>query len=250
MTTKTRFEDRLLAELQGEIARREQEEATAAQGERAHGAGHVTAGHARAGHGAGGGFGTRAGGGSGTPASRRRLLTRPRLVIAAGVCAVAGFAVTLAPGSPVVSPAYSLERHDDGSVTLDLREMSLGPDAQKELAEKLGAAGIHVTIDDLKPGYRCANTRGESLLGFTRAFLGEDWPPGEEDTPKDSRPDQNRLSEDDRKRTTVVLHPGDSLGIENMRPVDPSNAFKKSESYVPVKGEIGPCRPERDLTLG
>ena len=80
MTTKTTFEDRLLAELRGEIERREED--------------------------------------SSVPAVRRRLFTGRQLALAAVACAVAGLAVVLVPGSPADSPAYAVERHGDGSVTL------------------------------------------------------------------------------------------------------------------------------------
>jgi hypothetical protein len=237
MTARTTFEDRLLTELQGEIVRREQR-AHEAKGAPERGAADTTAGHVR-----GGGSGARAGGGPRTLAPRRRQVTRPRLVIAAGVCALAGFGVTLVPGSPAVAPAYSLERHDDGSVTFSLHALGIGPDVQKELARKLRAAGIHVTIDNLKPGYRCAPTRGESL-GVVGAGAVLDLPGAgsEAGAPKSAQP-----LPDEWPGASVTLRPGDSLGIEN-RPAGSGSdsGLVRTEAYFPFKGRMTPCEPERD----
>ncbi|MFJ4244705.1 hypothetical protein ACIP17_29355 [Streptomyces iakyrus] len=233
MTARTTFEDRLLTELQGEIVRRER------TGHEAKGAPERGAADTTAGHGMVGGFGARAGGRPRTRGARRRLVTRPRLVIAAGACALAGFGVTLVPGSPAVSPAYSLERHDDGSVTFSLHELGIGPDAQKELAGKLRAAGIHVTIDDLKPGYRCAPARGKSLgvVGVSAVF----------DLPEVGAPKSAQPLPDDWPGGSVTLHPGDSLGIENRAAGSKGDSrLVRSEAYFPFKGRMTPCEPERD----
>ncbi|MFE6527012.1 hypothetical protein [Streptomyces sp. NPDC057794] len=234
MTARTTFEDRLLTELQEEIVRRER---TAPD---ADGAPEGAAAGTTAGHGTEDGVGARAGDWPRTRGPRRRPVTRPRLVIAAGVCALAGFGVTLVPGSPAVSPAYSLERHDDGSVTFSLHRMGIGPDVQKELAGKLRAAGIHVTIDNLKPGYRCAPTRGKSLgiVGVSAVF----------DLPAAGAPKSSAQPlPDNRPGSSVTLHPGDSLGIEN-RPAGPKDDSRlvRSEAYFPFKGKMTPCEPERD----
>ncbi|WP_329597799.1 hypothetical protein OIE43_19020 [Streptomyces pseudovenezuelae] len=116
MTTKTTFEDRLLAELQGEIEQRES---------------------------------------APVPAARRPLLTGRRLALAAGLCAAAGFAVVAVPGTPAESPAYALERHDDGTVTLTANEQYIDVDDQRELARQLRPNGIEVDVQILRPGYIC-----------------------------------------------------------------------------------------------
>jgi hypothetical protein len=122
MTTRTTFEDRLLSELQGEIERR---------------------------------------GSVPVPAVRRRLLTGRRLALAAGLCAAAGLAVVLAPGTPAESPAYALERHDDGTVTLTAKEQYIDVDDQRELARQLRPSGIEVEVQILRPGYGC---EGDTVL--------------------------------------------------------------------------------------
>jgi len=134
MTTKTMFEDRLLAELQGEIALREADAARAAE---------VAA----------------------EPAPNRRVFTPRRLAFAGVGCAAAALAVVLAPGSPAQSTAYAVERHSDGSVTLTLEDIAISRDAQQELAERLRADGIHVDIQNLDGDHKCRRPRGESLPG-------------------------------------------------------------------------------------
>ncbi|MFF7446101.1 MULTISPECIES: hypothetical protein [unclassified Streptomyces] len=147
--------------------------------------------------------------------------------------------MTLVPGSPAVSPAYSLERHDDGGITLSLHELGIGPDAQNELAAKLRAAGIHVTIDDLKPGYRCAPTRGTSLgvVGVSAIF----------DLPRTGTPRDTQTLPHDMPVMSVTLHPGDSLGIENHPATSKDDSkLMRSEAYFPFKGGMTACEPERD----
>ena len=113
---KTTFEDRLLVELRGEIERREAVP---------------------------------------VPAVRRRLFTGRRLVLAAATCAAAGLAVVLAPGTPAESPAYAVERHADGTVTLTVKDQDIDVEAQRELARKLSPNGIETDVQILRPGYVC-----------------------------------------------------------------------------------------------
>jgi hypothetical protein len=212
MTTRTTFEDRLLVELRGEIARREtelreieREEIEWKEEDRL----------ARAG------------------AARRRLFTGGRLALAAGACAAAGLAVVLVPGTPVDSPAYAVEKHDDGSVTLSLVKIGIGPQTQHRLAERLRAEGVHVTIDDLPYGERCAQPRGELLSApMERGYIGDEPPDGDDIVAPAG------LS----RQWQVTLRPGDSLGIENMTRKDGTGV--PTELFYAVKGEIKPCEPE------
>lgn len=116
MTTRATFEDRLLAELQGEIELRRSVP---------------------------------------VPAVRRPLLTGRRLALAAGLCAAAGLAVVLAPGTPAQSPAYAVERHDDGTVSLTVKDQDIDVEAQRALARRLRTNGIAVEVQILRPGYVC-----------------------------------------------------------------------------------------------
>ncbi|MET8080894.1 hypothetical protein [Streptomyces sp. NPDC005303] len=130
MTTRTTFEDRLLAELQGEIERREidRRESVSVRG------------------------------------ARRPLFTGRRLALAAGLCAAAGLAVVLSPGTPAQSPAYAVERHDDGTVTLTVKDQDIDVEAQRELARKLSRNGIGMDVQILRPGYVC---KGDPVLWGT-----------------------------------------------------------------------------------
>lgn len=116
MTTRMTFEDRLLVELRGEIERREAVP---------------------------------------VPAMRRRVFTGRRLALAVVACVVAGFGVVLAPGTPTGSAAYALERHDDGTVTLTVKDQDIDVEAQRELARKLRPNGIETDVQILRPGHAC-----------------------------------------------------------------------------------------------
>lgn len=178
MTTKTTFEDRLLAGLQGEIERREVEGREPAP----------------------------------VPPAGRRLFTGRRLALAVGACAVAGLAVVLVPGSPADSPAYAVERHGDGSVPLTLRDLNPDIDAQRELAERLRASGIHVDIENLDGDHVCRQPRGERLP--------EGEPVRQEDIWK------------------VTLQRGDSVAFENQQD---TGGHVWVLSFHAIKGKAEPC---------
>lgn len=136
MSTRRTFEDRLLDELKREIGLREAG---------IHRAGPTTAQP----------------GGGGARASVRRLCTPPRIAVVAAACAVAWFGAAVVPGSSSYSTAYAVERHGDGTVTLTVKDQSIDVAAQRELATRVSAWGIEVTIDVLAPGYVCERS------GFT-----------------------------------------------------------------------------------
>lgn len=210
MTTQAMFEDRLLARLQEEIERRE-------------------AGRPECEPGANAGC-------TDAPAPVRQLFTRHRLALAAGVCVIAGLGVVLMPGSPAGSPAYAVDRHHDGTVTFSLLKIGIGPKGQRQLAERLRADGIHVSIADLEYGHQCAQPRGELMSSqMARAFIGDKQP--EEGSVPVGPTDPASLH-----RWQVTLHPGDSLAIENIRQKDAKAT--PSELFYAVKGKIAPCRPE------
>ncbi|EFL33779.1 conserved hypothetical protein [Streptomyces viridochromogenes DSM 40736] len=209
MTTKTTFEDRLLAELQHEIeVRGAAVPAEAAAPRRSPFAGVLTG-----------------------------VLTGRRLALAAGACAMTGLVLVLVPGSPAESPAYAVERHRDGSVTLTLTKIAIGEKSQRQLAERLRAEGIHVTIDNLPFGHVCAQPRGTMPAGsVTRAFIGG--PPEEGSVPVGGPTDPAF-----HRNWRVTLHPGDSLGIENTSRKDGKPGLN-SETFYAVKGKIKTCESE------
>ncbi|MEV0172645.1 hypothetical protein AB0I00_16200 [Streptomyces sp. NPDC050803] len=203
MTTRTTFEDRLLTELRSEIELRAADRTASAE----------------------------------APAARRRVLTRPRLALAAAACSAAGLAVVLVPGSPADTPAYAVQRHGDGSVTLTMKDMSLAPDAQLQLAERLRAQGIHVTIDDLPAGKQCEQPRGEPLPSF--------WDGDSAEKPHRVEDEQRALVREAVRAGTwkTTLHPGDSLAIENTRPSQADRSEVLIVGVYAVRGEVGACKP-------
>ncbi|WP_406475179.1 hypothetical protein [Streptomyces sp. NBC_01615] len=210
MNTKTTFEDRLLSDLQREIELREVGAAEAAADD--------------------------------APARVPRLVTPPRIALAAAACAAAALAVVLVPGSPADSTAYAVERHGDGSVTLTLKDLSLGRDAQRELAERLGANGIHVDIQDLD-GTHCEQPRGESLRGNFDVLPST--------KARDSKPPQNakkaerELSSPASRMGTwkITLHRGDTLAFENYGFGSGKSSNVSAMTFYAVKGTIKPCVP-------
>ncbi|MER6346196.1 hypothetical protein ACWC10_10255 [Streptomyces sp. NPDC001595] len=190
MTTKATFEDRLLTELRREIDRR------------ASGTSDLAAVPAPA------------------PSRRRTAVTAPRLGLLALACAAAAAAWVLMPGSPAGTPAYALEAHPDGSVTLTLKDMALGGHLQDGLAERLERQGIHVAVDELPAGYECTHPRGKTLPGRFAPDGGEGgW--------------------------EITLRRGDSLAFESITQPRPDGSRQRVVSFYGVRGEIAPCDPVR-----
>jgi hypothetical protein len=172
-TTKT-FEDRLLDELQREIALRAED--------------------------------------APEPVLRRTITTRRALVALAACVAAAGVVVAL-PSSTGGSSAYAVERHEDGSVTVSMEDI-VAWEYRGELAERLRAEGIFVSVDKPRSGYVCAQPRGESP---TRGVV---------------------VRRDDVWKYT--LRPGDTIAFEDPEPV--KGGISPAGSMYAVKGRIKPCR--------
>ncbi|QFQ99776.1 hypothetical protein F9278_30565 [Streptomyces phaeolivaceus] len=177
-TTKT-FEDRLLDELQREIALRAADVPE--------------------------------------PVIRRTITTRRALVALAACVAAAGVVVAL-PSSTGGAPAFAVERNGDGSVRVSMGEIVLGGDDKRELAERLRAEGVHVSVDKPRSGFVCAQPRGEMYpLRWTDGSSGDvivDY--------------------------TYVLRPGDTLVFEDPEPV--KGSVSPAGSSYAVKGKAKPCK--------
>ncbi|MFD3504799.1 hypothetical protein ACFWWT_41455 [Streptomyces sp. NPDC058676] len=143
MSTGTTFEDRLLDELKREIELRE--------------AGGCRIEPAELGTGEGK-----------AKTSVRRLFAARRVAVVAAACAVAWLAAGAVPGPSADSTAYAVERHGDGSVTLTVKDQTIGVEAQRELAGKVRPWGIEVTIDVLAPGYVCERSKVTPLVAVDR----------------------------------------------------------------------------------
>ncbi|WP_030942402.1 hypothetical protein [Streptomyces sp. NRRL S-646] len=144
MTTRTTFEDRLLAELRREIDLRADDGTTEAAP--------MSSGRRRLG--------------------ARGALTAPRLGLVALACAAVAGALVLMPGSPAESPAYAVVSHADGTVTVTLNDIGLGGTLPDEFVDRLEANGIHVVVDKLPNGYECAEDRGKGVPGRPDAGEG------------------------------------------------------------------------------
>ncbi|MEU9173081.1 hypothetical protein AB0D34_35820 [Streptomyces sp. NPDC048420] len=144
MTTRTTFEDRLLAELRREIDLRADARTTDA---------------------------------APTSQWRRRLtaLTVPRLGLVALACAAVAGAWVLMPGSPAESPAYAVVSHPDGSVTVTMNDFGLGGTLPDGLVERLKENGIHVVVDEPPNGYECTEPRGKGVPNRSGPSEGPSW---------------------------------------------------------------------------
>ncbi|MEW9530925.1 hypothetical protein [Microbispora sp. NPDC049125] len=83
---------------------------------------------------------------------RRRFVTAPRLLVAAGVAAVAAVTPLIAGNG---TPAYAVAESADGTLTVTLNELR-DPDG---LEAKLRAAGVKADVTFLAAGTRCAGPR-------------------------------------------------------------------------------------------
>lgn len=141
MTTRTTFEDRLLAELRHEIALRAVDRTADA-----------------------------------APTSVwrrcRTALTVPRLAVVAVACAAVAGAWVLTPGSPAESPAYAVVSHSDGSLTVTMNDFGLGGTLPDGLVERLKAHGIRVVVEQVPNGYECTEPRGKGVLGRSASSEG------------------------------------------------------------------------------
>ncbi|MEU8195789.1 hypothetical protein AB0C10_18585 [Microbispora amethystogenes] len=86
--------------------------------------------------------------------TRRRVVTAPRLLVAAGVAAAAVAAPLIAGGG---TPAYAVTENPDGTITVALNEMR-DPEG---LRADLLAAGVTADVSFLAPRTRCADPRFE-----------------------------------------------------------------------------------------
>ncbi|MEV4375869.1 hypothetical protein [Streptosporangium sp. NPDC049644] len=88
--------------------------------------------------------------------TRRRVVTAPRLLVAAGVAAVTAVTPLIAGTG---TPAYAVTRSPDGTITMTVNELR----DPTGLQAKLGEAGIKADVAFLAPNTRCADGRFSSV---------------------------------------------------------------------------------------
>lgn len=93
--------------------------------------------------------------------ARRPLLTRTRLTLGGAVAAAGAAGALVLAGGGGASPAYAVESHGDGSVTVTVSSVR---DAAG-LQQKLAAAGIRAVVDYVPAGKMCRQPRGENAKG-------------------------------------------------------------------------------------
>ncbi|WP_404195645.1 hypothetical protein [Streptomyces tauricus] len=156
------------------------------------------------------------------PVPRRRVTPRRAVMALAASTAVAGALIAL-PSATGGSSAYAIERGPDGSVVLTMLDQNglFEEDQQKELAERLRAEGIHVSIDTPRPGYVCAQPRGKNLLPETmkRSVDGKDGP----------------------EKFAVTLHTGDSVAVEDPQPPVKPGVWAAGRVQM-FEGPMKPCQ--------
>jgi hypothetical protein len=151
---------------------------------------------------------------------RRSRVTPRRALVALAACAVAAGVVVAVPSSTGGSPAYAVERNDDGTVTVSMDDITLSVDELQGLSERLRADDISVTVDKPRDGHVCAHPRGEAYQpGWIREFSG-----GGEVMPGHA----------------FILRPGDSLVFEEPQ-WKPRKRMPASVVYA-YKGQAEPCR--------
>ncbi|MFC7831013.1 hypothetical protein [Streptomyces sp. NPDC057375] len=172
------------------------------------------------------------------PAPRRRVVTVPRLALAAGLATAATVTAVVLPGPLGAPKAYAVDQNGDGSVTVKLFDLTLEREVQDALVARLRALGVLVSVDSPPAGTACAWPRGEVLqhpagILDSEAFeeLVRKWsgrgvaipmPPGTEGKGPDA----------DWRAT---LHRGDTLVIERNQ---------LGAWYSAVKGAAAPCDPQ------
>ncbi|MDT0570702.1 hypothetical protein RM704_25130 [Streptomyces sp. DSM 3412] len=152
------------------------------------------------------------------PVVRRRITPR-RAVVALVACVAAAGAVVALPSSQGGSSAYAVERHEDGSVTVSMRDIVLSGDDKRELRERLRADGISVTVDRPRSGYACAQPRGEAYQPA--------WAVGSGDAPV-------------MPVHAFTLRPGDSLVFEE--PQWGTRGRAPASVVYAFKGRVEPCQ--------
>ncbi|MEU4407299.1 hypothetical protein AB0F88_22480 [Streptosporangium sp. NPDC023963] len=171
---------------------------------------------------------------------RRRFVTAPRLLVAAGVAAAAA-GTALIVGND--TPAYALAESSDGTLTVTVNELR-DPEG---LQARLGAAGVRADVTFLAAGTRCAAPR----------FAGVD---PTYDGPPTTGPEELRaLANGSRslKAATVTsirtirispehIRPGETLVMEFRDNPDAQAPWRLGKWLARANTPVQPCTPVED----
>lgn len=175
------------------------------------------------------------------PARPRRVVTAPRFALVAGLATAATVAAVLLPGSPATSKAYAVDKNGDGSVTVNLFDLTPDPAEQDTLVAQVRALGILVSVDSPPSGTACAWPRGEVIqppagvmdTEAVEKLMRESTKGGERGVALPMPPGTEGKGPDADWQAT--LRPGDTLVIERNQ---------VGAWYSAVKGAAAPCDPQ------
>ncbi|GGL09978.1 hypothetical protein Sme01_32690 [Sphaerisporangium melleum] len=172
---------------------------------------------------------------------RRRVVTGPRLLIAAGVAAAALVAAPLLGGAG--TPAYAVTESPDGTITVTVNELH----DPAGLQARLGAAGIRADVTFLAAGEQCAPDR---FAGVDETYGG----------PAATRPRELRSMVDgsrSAKATQVTsvrtirispryIRPGETLVVEFRDNQDARVPWRLGAWLAQAGTSVAPCTPVDD----
>jgi len=151
--------------------------------------------------------------------AHRRVVTPRRAALALAACGAAAALAVALPGSGT-APAYAVDTHPDGTVTLTLEDITLSGPQQRDLVRELTNAGVYAQVNEVPTGKRCATPVSE--LAGNQIIRADPGPGAPKDTQK-SEPWHH------------TLRRGDTVRIDNT----PHGA-----AYTFLKGKASPCELE------
>ncbi|MEO3749742.1 hypothetical protein [Streptomyces sp. B6B3] len=168
--------------------------------------------------------------------ARSRLLTVPRVGLAAGVACAATAATMVALPGAGTSSAYAVEYRPDGKVVVTLRDLTMDQDEQQSLADELRDAGITVGIENHPSGLVCAPLGEHVSTAAMQPLRVED---GNGDLVEEMTAIRSVVEASGHPDSlpSFTMLPGDTLVIEN-------TSYRRVDEYVQyqfVEGEARPC---------
>ncbi|WP_051856306.1 hypothetical protein [Streptomyces sp. NRRL B-1347] len=185
---------------------------------------------------------------------RRRLVTPVRAGAVLAACAAATVTAIVVPGGEGGSSAYAVERLSGGQVRVTVNDLTLDISEQDALADKLRAAGVRVSVDELPKGKVCKMPRGKmigntaiSLLNAQRYDKDDSAADGREET----KPDPAEMREGKpggpyAKVWKLVFHRGDTMVMERGTGFYSGNDMAFT-SFYGIRGKAAPCEPVPSL---